>query len=250
MASSRALRITGRVIKYFVIISVFAVCIFMVWRAFFSDIMPDSMNNLVANDGVRAAYAQNGNDLRIVYQDQINISSAEHNKGYFGIMRVDILPEANQIQIVFRYNNSTLSSVASDLGLSAVPSRDADVFDVSIVMSEDLTPEDSTDNAFNDELHPDSVKQTRYFPTASYTVKDAKNMYNYRKLVFENIPVESIDADKLILALYVDIYFDADDGTAVDYSESSYGTLCIWDYKSQVRTRGLSDADRRSLSGS
>ena len=71
MASNRALRITGRVIKYFVITSVFAVCIFMVWRAFFSDIMPDSMNNLVANDGVRAAYAQNGNDLRIVYQDQM-----------------------------------------------------------------------------------------------------------------------------------------------------------------------------------
>ncbi|MBQ8387485.1 MAG: hypothetical protein IJX46_00990 [Clostridia bacterium] len=247
MSSNRALRITGRVIKYLVIAAIFAVCIFMIWRAFFSDILPDSMNNLVINDSNRAAFAQNGGDLRILYQEQITVSSADHNRGYFGIVKVDILPEANQIQLVFRYNNSTLSAVANDKGLSSVPSRDADIFDVSIVLSEDLTPEDSSDNAFNDEQHPDSVKQTRYFPTASFTVKEQKNMYNYRKLVFDNVPVENIDKDKLILALYVDIYYDGDEDGVVDYSESSYGTLCIWDYKSQIRTRELTGADKKAL---
>ena len=73
-------------------------------------------------------------------------------------------------------------------------------------------------------------------------------MYNYRQLVFDNVPVENIDKDKLILALYVDIYYDAEEDGVVDYGEPSYGTLCIWDYKSQIRTRELTGADKKALS--
>ena len=232
MASSRALRITGRVIKYFVIISVFAVCIFMVWRAFFSDIMPDSMNNLVANDGVRAAYAQNGNDLRIVYQDQINISSAEHNKGYFGIMRVDILPEANQIQIVFRYNNSTLRYTKEDFSLETEPSKSDEVYDVTLVVK--------TESEVEGEF-----AETRIQPT--YFERDMTSLYNYRLFVYDlgDMDLSSLLDEGALESIFLDVYYNG----AIDYESAAYGTLCIYDYITETYDVRLSSADKRAIEG-
>ncbi len=241
------MRIVGRVIKYTVIVLIFAVIFFLLWRAFFSDIMPKSMEELIVTDSLKSAYADGGITLKYQKLDHITrvqLTEKEEreqerlsNYGYFAITRVDIIPEADQVQVVFRYNNSTLRALKDDYGLSNVPPRDADLYDLSIVLATDLTPDNDKDNLRSD---AESVALTRYFPTKSYTVTDEKNMYNYRKFVFEGVSIE-----ELTLALYVDIYYNED----INYDKIAYGTLCIWDHITEEHTRELSGDDIKKLTG-
>lgn len=247
MSAQSTMRIAGRILKYLAVFVVFAVMIFMIWRAFFSDIIPSSINTLTANDALYEAYAKDGKDLLIEHQNIDNITRVQltdkeeqqqdrkSNYGYFCIPRVDIIPAANQIQIVFRYNNSTIQALKDDYGVDPLPDRREDLYDVSLVLNTDLTPDIESDNANGG---PESVRSTRYFPSKVYTVSDEKNMYNYRKYVFENVSL-----DELSLALFVDIYYIDD----VDYDKTSYGTVCIWEYKAKTYTRRLSSADIAAL---
>ncbi len=204
------------------------------------------MKTLTVTDSVYDAYKENG-DLTVYKQNQNNITRAENNLGYFAVTQVAIIPDANEIQIVFRYNNSTLRSIEKELGLEkGALLRDSDLFDITLAISSDKTPERTDDNAYSAAEHPESVSEARYFPTAKYTESDTKNVYNYRRYVFENVSV-----DELTLAVYVDIYYKGEnaDGEQItpDYAEKPYGALCIYDYKSKNRTVKLSSSDIEAL---
>ena len=173
------------------------------------------------------------------YQEQNSITRGDKNYGYFSVSQVAFIDSADQVQLTFRYNNSTLRSVADDLSLSEVPSRDADIFDVTIVVCRDLTPEDDTDNAVSAKDKPESVAETRYF--ASQSISATKLMYNYRKFVFDDVVT-----DENTLAVYVDIYYKGGD-TTLDYETTPYGTLCIYDYKSRNLIRNFTNDDRNAL---
>ena len=115
MSKNHTMRLVGKIIKYLVYALIFAVMIFLVWRAFFSANPPKSMETLIANDALTEAYEKNGG-LTLKYQNldmitrvqltekQEKEQNRKSNYGYFAITRVDIIPEADQIQIVFRYN--------------------------------------------------------------------------------------------------------------------------------------------------
>ncbi len=239
--SNKAWRTIGRIIKYIAFAAVFSVSAIIIWRISSSG-DPSSMDTVIANEAVSEAYREKG-DLYMYYQGQGKLTRAEENYGYFGITQVAVIPDADQIQIVFRYNTSTLRRMEQELGLGHKSlSRDEDVFDVTLTTSTDLTPENKEDNAFSSKEHPEAVLETRYFPTGSYTVRDKKNVYNYRKYVFENVSIED-----LTLAVYVDIYYNGKDanGNEVtpDYSKKPKGTLCVYDYKSENITKKLTNND-------
>jgi len=240
--SNKAWRTIGRIIKYTAFAVVFSVIILLVWRIASSG-DPKSMKTLTGNEALASAYAENGDGLEVYYQEQGKLTRSEGNYGYFGVTQVRIIPDADQIQVVFRYNTSTLRYMEDDLGLErGTLLRDEDHFDVSLVISTDLTPERTDDNAFGEKDHPESVSEKRYFPTEKYTVKDKKNVYNYRKYVFEGVSIED-----LTLAAYVDVYYkgkDANGNTVTpDYLEKPKGTLCIYDYKSENITKKLTSDD-------
>ena len=245
--SNKAWRIIGKLIKYRALAAVFSVSAIIIWRIASSG-DPKSVKALIVNDAVADAYNNSPDDgLYMYYQEQGQLTRTEENYGYFGVTHVTVIPEANQIQVVFRYNNSTLRNMESELGLENKSlSRDEDHFDVSIAISTDLTPENTEDNAYSAKEHPDSVAETRYHPTEKYTVKDKKNVYNYRKYVFENVSIEDST-----LAVYVDIYYkgkDANGNTVTpNYSEKPKGTLCIYDYKSENIERELSLTDINAI---
>jgi hypothetical protein len=205
------------------------------------------MKALTLNDSVYDAYVNGGDGLEIYKQKQNNLTRSENNRGYFGVTQVAIIPEADQIQVVFRYNNSTLRKMENDLGLEeGTLTKDADLFDISLTVNTDKTPDRTDDNAYNVKDHPESVSEKRYFPTEEYTKSDTKTVYNYRRYVFENVSVE-----ELTLAVFVDIYYKgptADGQTAKpDYSEKPNGTLCIYDYKSKNISVKLSSNDIAAL---
>ena len=239
--ASRSIRITGRVIKYLFFTLVFAVIALLLWRVFSSG-DPKEMKRITPNEKLCAAYEEKGDELTMFRQEQKSITSGKDNYGYFSVTQCVFIPDANQIQIVVRYNNSTLRALAEDFGLPEAPARDAELFDISLTVAVDKTPDVTEDNAGNDQ---GSDAFTRIHPTSIEAGE--KNLYNYRRLVFDldsqGLSLDALLQDDLLLAVYADIYYNQ----AIHYDEYAYGTLCLYDYVSEKIEVELSSADRKAL---
>ncbi len=219
------LRVMKFILKALGLILVFGTIIFFLWRVFTSG-NPKDMERLTPNDVLREAYKAaeaEGRELAVFTQFQENYitSVQDKNYGYFGITDAKFVTDADQIQVLFRYNNSTIRHLVTDYNLPETPDRDEDLYDVTLYVAYDLTPDISSDNDGND---PASVKFVRYFPTSQSA--DQKNLYNFRKFVFDGVDMDV--TENPVLAVYVDIYYKED----VDYDKESYGTLIIYDYAS------------------
>lgn len=214
------------------------------WRIFTSS-DPKAMQVLQPNRTLADAYdaaSADDRELTVYYNKELpNITYEKGRRGYFSAQRVRIIEEANQIQLLFRYNNSTIRHLKEDYSLDAVPSRDEDLYDITLYVAYDLTPDDTSDNAGND---PASVKFVRYQPTS--VAAETKGLYNYRYLVFDGIDMTVTDTP--VLAIYVDIYYKGD----VHYLEEAdgkepYSALIIYDYAAEKTPYELTKKDREAL---
>lgn len=212
---------------------IFAVISLLVWRMISSSVIPKAIKPLSANQALADAYEKSGEKLTVFTQKQDTITRGEENSGYFSIARALFIEEAEQLQIIFKYNNSTLKHLKADYKLDNDPVRDEDHYDISVLVAYDLTPENSNDNDGND---PDSVRFERYFLTSQ---KSASNkLYNYRQFTFDGIKIDSS-----VLAVYVDVYYNKD----IDYEKTPYGTLCIYDYDTEKKTYRLTSKDKSAI---
>lgn len=227
MAKSTQARIIGWAIRILIGAMILSVVGVLLWRILSSG-DPASMTTLQPNDKLYAAYEQHGDELKILHQQHDIIIREGPSKGYFAVTQSQFIPDADQLQITFRYNNSTLKYVAKDYGKPEPLKRGEDWFDVTVTIAYDLTPDNPDDNDINS---PESVRFERFKHTAC--VKDTKNLYNYERLTFDGIHIcEGFDengepimrAD--VLAVYVDIYFNED----LDYQKQPLGTLLIYLY--------------------
>ena len=231
----------GCLVKLLFGLLVFAVCGFLLWRIFSMN-TPDTLTDMTVNDAVYEAYEESDGELYVFRQEQGTITRAPDNAGYFSITHAVFIPEANQIQLVFRYNNSTIRNLTKDYSLESEPDRSEDLFDVNLFFSVDLTPENTDDNAVLSE------EGTRTFRCASKLVaSEEESLYNYRKFVFD-LDECSEDLSELLdsgtlLAVYADIYYVED----MDLEEKAYGTLCLYDYKTKIEDVELSTRERESI---
>lgn len=211
-------------IKIVFYLFILIVNVIMLWRVLFSG-DPAKIERLTVNDDLRRSYEDG--ELILERQEQRSLTS----NGLFAVRQCVFIPEANQIQIVVRYNNSTLRQLKEDFGLESVPDRTEDLFDVTIVKTTDKTPLDITDNTDSEMLN-----EERYYPTGE-PEEAYKRLYSYRRYVFENVTYE--DA----VGMFVDIYYKG----AADYNESPYGALCIYEDGAPMEEVKLSGADKREL---
>jgi hypothetical protein len=238
---SIAFKILKRVIAGLFSLAVFAVIGFLLWRILSSG-DPKSMKTIDVNDDLYAAYEQKGEDLYVFKQEQRSITSGDRSYGYFSITDYEIIPDADQIQAVVRYNNSTLEATAQDYALGKALEREYDWYDVTLLIAIDLTPDDKSDNSGNDE---GSVKFIRCHGRT--VLSDTKNMYNYRKMVFDladaDVDISALIDKGLLLAIYADFYYVED----INYDEEPYGALCLYDYKSVNMVVKLESRDIKAL---
>ena len=232
MSKSTTSRIIGWAVRLLIGAMIFSVVGVLLWRIFSSG-DPASMTVLQPNEQVYTAYQKEGEQLQILHQQHDTIIREGPAKGYFSVTQSEFIPAADQLQITFRYNNSTLKYVAEDYGKDAPLERGKDWFDVTVTVAYDLTPENDSDNDINDAA---SVRFERYQPSAC--VKDTKNLYNYERLTFDGIDIcDGFDQEGKpimradVLAVYVDIYFNED----VDYEKEPLGTLLIYLYGNERR---------------
>ena len=218
-------RITVKSVGY---ILVFGTILFFIWRAFFSTAIPAEVKYLSPNTPLRDAYKAalaEGREVTVFYQQsQYDTTTVrDKNYSYFTAKDARFIQEANQVQILFRYNNATIRHLVEDYDLAEIPDRAEDLYDVTLYVAYDLTPADLTDNAGND---PASVKFVRYHATSSEPAQSL--MYNYRRLTFDG--VDMTVSDNPVLAVYVDVYYLGD----LDYEAEPYGTICIYDYMAEI----------------
>ena len=240
--ASRALKTTGRIIKLIVALVIGFVIGLLGWRLA-QDRTPSNMATLSVNENVFRAYTENGENLTLLTQEQNTITRGTKNAGYFSVTEDVFIPEANQVQLLFRYNNSTVRALAQDYGLAEVPSRDSELYDVTLLLAIDLTPDDPSDNSGN---APESVRFVRVHASAPPTVETTK-LYNYRRFVFDvgssGEDIRQLMDSGLLLAVYADVYYNQD----IRYDENPYGALCLYDYKTETETVKLTKADRKAL---
>ncbi len=221
--ATRALRLIGRVTKILFAALVFGVIAFLVWRAFVSTKLPETVADLYIDEKLSAAIESDGTLDGAFRQEQRSITSTERNYGYFSVEKAVFLPSANELQIIARYNNSTLRATQEDYSLDAVPDREGEVYDVSLLIVLDKTPENKDDNLTG---AGDSTEQVRIHPTRSDAA--STKMYNYRRLVFDfgEHDLRTMLEEGTLIAVFADFYYVGD----IDYQKEAYGTLCLYDY--------------------
>lgn len=234
----------------------------LLWRVMASG-DPKDFTVLRVNERTAEAYRAHGDALTVCTQGQSTMTNAtyegeagvdhkftnKNNYGYFGVTHSVFLKEAKQVQLVFRYNNSTIKHLKEDYALGELPAREDHLYDVSLVLAVDLTPEDDSDN-LSTVLDPEKVALIRVTPDESMTERTTKNLYNFYYYVFD-LP-EEIDADH-VLSVFVDVYYVGDIVYLEEdfdiYKDEPYGTLCIYDHITPVKPYELTAADKKALAG-
>lgn len=233
MARTRGARLARNLFRTAVLCTVLAVFALLGWRMCSAN-LPDEMRNLSVNDRLRDAYASVGDRLILQHQKQEPITRARNNSGYFSVPRCVFIPEAGQVQVVFRYNNSTLTHLAEDKGLESVPDKSGVYFDVTLLRTSDLTPDNPDDNS-----DPATLSKERFYPSGE-PIRTETSLYTYFLYTFDGVTVDDVTD-----GVFVDIYYLGD----LNYDESPYGTLCIYDSGSAWISDRMTAADRRALAG-
>lgn len=229
---SYTLWIAGALLRGLVGLLILAMVGLLLWRVYFSGLLPKSMKTLSPNAALAEAYAEKGDALVLFDQVQGTITRNEKSYGYFGVPRFVFIPEAKQLQLVFRYNNSTLEAVAEDFKLTEALPRGEELFDVSLVLRRDLTPNDTTDNTDTSA----NISRERYYPTLSAV--DTTALYTYFLYTFDG--VELTDD---VLVGYIDIYF----GLEPDYTERALADLRLYHRDDPRREVTLSSREEKAL---
>ncbi len=226
-------RIIGGIAKLFFSLFILSVCSLLIWRVFISTRVPDSIRPIKKTDELAAAYQTHGENLILRYQEQATITRGDHNYGYFSVSSCVFIPQANQVQIVFRYNNSTIKSLAKDYGLAELPKKSEHLFDVTLVKTTDLTPENDADD-----LDPTTLHSERIFPTGE-PIREETSLYTYYRYVFDGVTIEDVTD-----AIYVDVYYVG----ALNYEEKPYGALCIYTWDEEWLDYKLSKEEKKLFS--
>ena len=230
MPNGHNMRVFWRVVKWSISLLLCIICGILLWRVFSSG-DPKEVKYLMGNDALYEAYEEKGKDLVLQYQMQDTITLAEYNRGYFSITQYVFIPDARQVQLVFRYNNSTIEHLARDYGLGAIPDKSEELFDLTLVTTKDLTPDNQGDNE-----NTENLAMERYYPTAA--IRTETSLYTYYRFVFDNVEVTPD-----MLYVFADIYYKGD----LDYEERAYGTLCLYDDASLWVDYKLSHTERKML---
>lgn len=179
---------------------------FFIFRLCSTQEAPESVSSVVWNETACAAYAADPDGFQILTQEPATFITDD---GRFWISDVVYLPQAKQLQLTVKYNDSTLKYLKQAL---ANQTSDPNSTDTAAVLSADdiILPDEPFDYSVLDN------SGTRYH---EYTAAaDRVQNYNYRRLVFENIVIPEN------AAFYIDMYYVG----AVDYAAIPYGSLLAW----------------------
>lgn len=233
------LRIAGFIFKGICTLIILLVIGLLLWRIIDSKLTPKDVKALIPNDKLCEAYKESDGNLTAFYQEQNEYTQRKgenENYGYFANNGTVFIKEAEQVQFILRYNNSTLEKTAERFNLGKELTREENAFDVTLLIMYDLTPDNKNDN---DGKTPEAVEYKRIMPSSD-PLKHQKTVYNFRKYIFDGVKI-----DDSVLAVYIDIYYVGE----TDYEKTPFGSLMLYSYNEENIEYKLSSSDKKAIEG-
>ncbi len=227
MAKRSIFKSVGKITKLLFLLLIISTFAILIWRMNLSN-APRSMKPLTPNDTLKSAYSQNDGKLTAFTQKHITVTKDLECYGYFAVNKIVFIPEADQVQVIFRYNNSTIKHLKDDYGVDPMPDRNEEIYDLSLVIS--------TFNGERNEAGEADVTKHRISPTSVETGSNL--LYNFRKFIFDGVTM-----DESVCNICLDVYYVG----AIDYEAKAYGTLLIYDYITPREEYLLSRKEKKLL---
>ena len=206
---SKAGKIAKISIKAVVLFISLFIYTFFIFRLCSTGEAPKSVSGIVWNETTRAAYEADPSGFQIFTQEPATFIT---NDGRFWVSDVVYLPQAKQLQLTIKYNDSTLKYL-----------RQALADDMEISVDEVILPDEPFDYSL---LSNGGVRYQDYTSTA-----EKNQNYNYRRIVFENVVIEENTTH------YVDMYYIG----AIDYTAIPYGSLLVWNTAQEIEEIDIED---------
>ena len=225
--SSYTLWIMGHVLRGLFALLIVFVCAFLIWRVAFSQKPPKGMRNIGTNEVLRAALEEHDTLTMITQKTQVSYTEAADKQAYFQYDWCIFVEEADQVQLVFFYNNSTLEKVQAEQSLDKeLPSGEI-VFDVVLTQYIDCSPEGH---------EGDPVTEKKEFaPTASEVSVNRNGMYTFTRYTFDGVDL----ADTLVI--YLDVYHEE--------VPTSLGTLRLYHAENRTEVREIERKEEKIVRG-
>lgn len=183
----------GKILKTVLITGIFLFCGMFILRIMLSEYWPAEAKAVYENSVLDAAYSEEGLPPEAFLQTPVTPYDNK-NKAHFFFNHFVVIPDAKQIQLTLRYNDSTLEDIKNDMKLDALPAGD--------------------DARFSYYLRDASGKVYAH-SSANYS---HFMIYNYRRVVFDNVDTSVTGM------LYLDVYF----GEADPESDVPYGSMLVY----------------------
>lgn len=235
MASYRGPRIAAWIIRFIAALLVILLVSILLWRVFISANIPKSIDKMTPNAKLTEAYEASGGNLTFRYQELPTISKAADSYGYFSVESCVFIPEADQVQLVFRYNNSTIRHLQEDYGLAELPEKSLHLYDVSLVIASDPTPD-----VHEDDYGEENTLETRRVLPTGTPLREETSLYTFYRYVFDGVSVEDVTN-----SIYLDVYYVDD----IRYDERPYSTLLLYAWDEEWKNYRPTKADWNAICG-
>lgn len=230
------------------------------------DGVPEGFDDLRVTNELIDIYNSEGGKDKFIYQSINKFNANKDSYGFFSVNKYVIIDGADQVQMIFKFNKSTLKSVAETYGLDEIDREARDTFQLSLVVKNaigEIVPPETDESGFevvpvdyNDERNEGKTYTLeRIFPIYSEQIVEGR--YNYIKLTFSKVDFDL----QRTLAIFLDINYKDDiryeqlnpdydpenQDPSVKMYKDSYGRICIYNYTSPNRTYKFTKNDKAAL---
>lgn len=186
-----------RFIKIIVLVLIFAIIGFLIFRIITINYYPDSMESLHFSNDLKAHYEERDGNIKILTQ-KLKAPYDDEKEGNFFCDNLLVCREAGTLQITLRYNTSLTEEFERNYGCK-VDMENKTLFDFT------LWRHDKVDGKAEDGWSQAG--------TLVYEEWDSFLMYRYVKLVFEDVDFEALHAkgeggEDISRWLFLDVHVD------------------------------------------
>ena len=219
--------ILGHILRALFAALIAFICIFLGWRMVFSKRPAKELRTISDNAVLSEAYETYGKINVMEQPNEVRYTEGEDNYADYHVGWCVFLEEADQVQLLFLYNNSTLRDVSEKLQLSSELPRGKEVFGVELLLLIDVSPEGHVG---------DPIIEERVVRATSCEM-GVNRLYTFSRYTFDGVDVN--DAVKVV---YLDIYYE--DGERVEL-----GTMRLYHAESEAAYRSLTEKEENIIKG-
>lgn len=174
--TDKILKIAGRVIKIVITTLIFVFIAAFLFRIWTNDYYPKEMKRIHFTDSLAESYKENA-DTFTAYKQKVRVSYDDKEEGNFFASNTIVVPSADALQTVVRYNDSVFGKLAEKYECDENLLRKDTPFVFSVFA---CTGSDGGEGYDGVEYAPTEI------------VEDSFWMYTYEKLCFDGIELDGV----------------------------------------------------------